>query len=123
MGRAHHDLPFFEPTGEPIVTLDAAYRRWRRTLKRLSTIRYRKPYAARHCSLSWNLMIGKKPLWVAKQHGHSLETMLRNYTAWAEGAVEADVKRVKRAMAGRPDASISLPPAPFSDRVTVGVGA
>ena len=47
-------------------------------------------------------MLGKKPLWVAKQHGHSLETMLRSYTAWAEGAVESDIRHVERAMAARP---------------------
>jgi integrase len=102
-GRINHDLPFFEATGAPIATLNGAYRRWRKTLKRLCTIRYRKPYAARHCSVSWNLMVGKRPLWVAKQHGHSLETMLRTYTAWADGAVEGDIKHVKRALAARPD--------------------
>jgi len=26
--------------------------------------------------MSWNLMIGKNPLWVAKQHGHSVQTTL-----------------------------------------------
>ena len=39
--------------------------------------------------VSWNLMVGKNVLWVAKQHGHSIVTMLRIYAAWAEGAVEA----------------------------------
>jgi hypothetical protein len=38
-----------------------------------------------------NLMIGKNPLWVAKQHGHSIATMLRAYAAWAEGTAEVDV--------------------------------
>jgi hypothetical protein len=37
-------------------------------------------------------------LWVAKQHGHSIVTMLRIYAAWAEGAVEADVEAIKRSM-------------------------
>jgi hypothetical protein len=36
---------------------------------------------------------GKNLLWVAKQHGHSVTTMLRIYTAWAEGAIEADIRR------------------------------
>lgn len=40
------------------------YRRWRRTLMRLS-IRYRRPYVARHCSVSWNLMIDRNPVWLA----------------------------------------------------------
>jgi hypothetical protein len=71
--------------------------RWRRTLRRLP-IRYRKPYTARHTSVSWNLMIGKNPLQVAKQHGHSVSTMFRVYSAWMQGAVESDIDAVKRAM-------------------------
>ena len=43
-------------------------------------------------------MVGKNVLWVAKQHGHSIVTMLRIYAAWAEGAVEADVEAIKRSM-------------------------
>jgi len=31
-------------------------------------------------------MIGKNPLWVAKQHGHSVATMLRVYIAWMDSA-------------------------------------
>jgi hypothetical protein len=47
-------------------------------------------------------MTGKNPLWVAKQHGHSVTTMFRVYTAWAEGALEADIQAIKRAMKRRP---------------------
>ena len=47
-------------------------------------------------------MIGKNPLWVSKQHGHSVTTMLRVYTAWAEDAIEADIESIKRAMKRRP---------------------
>ena len=61
-------------------------------------MRYRRPYTARHSSVSWNLMIGKNPLWVAKQHGHSIATMLRVYAAWADGAVESDIEAIKRSM-------------------------
>jgi hypothetical protein len=43
-------------------------------------------------------MVGKNPLSVAKQHGHSISTMLRVYAAWAEGAVESDVDAIKRSM-------------------------
>jgi len=32
-------------------------------------------------------MIGKHPLRVAMQHGHSVTTMLRVYAAWAQGMV------------------------------------
>jgi hypothetical protein len=47
-------------------------------------------------------MTGKNPLWVAKQHGHSVTTMFRVYAAWAEGALEADIQAIKRAMKRRP---------------------
>ncbi len=40
----------------------------------------------------------QNPLWVAKQHGHSISTMLRVYAAWAEGAVESDIEAIKRSM-------------------------
>jgi hypothetical protein len=43
-------------------------------------------------------MAGKNPLWVAKQHGHSIATMLRAYAAWAEGTAEVDVEAIKRSM-------------------------
>jgi hypothetical protein len=46
--------------GEPIRYLRYGYWRWHRTLKRLA-IRYRKPYVARHTSVSWNLMSGRNP--------------------------------------------------------------
>jgi len=66
-----------------------------------------KPYVARHSSVSWNLMIGRNPLWVAKQHGHSLVTMLTVYAAWVEGTLESDVVAIRRAMRTRPAATSS----------------
>ena len=101
-GQLDHDYVFFHPSGEPIRNLNAPYERWRHTLRTSVKLRYRKPYCARHSSVSWNLMIGKNPLWVSKQHGHSVTTMLRVYTAWAEGAIEADIDLIKRAMRRRP---------------------
>jgi hypothetical protein len=56
------------------------------------------PIRGRHSSVSWNLMAGKNPLWVAKQHGHSITTMLRVYAAWAEDMVESDVDAIRRSM-------------------------
>lgn len=88
-GRIKHEHLFFTVTGEPIRRLYTPYSHWRRTLRRLP-MRYRKPYAARHSSVSWDLMIGRNPLWVAKQHGHSLLTMLRVYAAWAADSPETD---------------------------------
>ena len=98
-GKIDHGHLFFKETGEPIRNLQYTHSRWRRTLLQLSSIRYRKPYCARHSSVSWNLMVGKNPLWVAKQHGHSIATMLRVYASWTEGAIEADLDAIERAMA------------------------
>ena len=59
--------------------------------------------------LVWvSLMLGKNLLWVAKQHGHSVEVMLRMYAAWIEGATEADIQAIRNAMEAR--AKVSLLP-------------
>jgi len=47
-------------------------------------------------------MIGKNLLWVSKQHGHSVQTMLDVYAAWIEGAKESDIEAIKRAIESRP---------------------
>jgi hypothetical protein len=86
-------------SGEPIRNLQYPYVRWRRTLVRIPQVRYRKPSCARHSSVSWNLMIGRNPLWVARQHGHSIATMLSVYAAWTEGSTEADLKAIQHAKA------------------------
>lgn len=85
-GKINHHRLFFQDSGEPIRLLNYPYERWRQTLQSSLKLRYRKPCCARHSSVSWNLIIGKNPLWVAKQHGHSVTTMFRVYSAWAEGA-------------------------------------
>jgi integrase len=95
-GLIDHEYLFFH-SGEPIRDLHETYARWRRTLGRLG-IRYRKRYAARHTSVSWDLMLGRNPLWVARQHGHSLLTMLRVYAAWTDGGLEVDAEAIRRAM-------------------------
>jgi len=92
-----HQCLFFAESGAPILHLGYCYWRWQRTLRRLA-IRYRKPYVARHTSVSWNLMVGRNPLLVAKEHGHRLTTMLTVYAAWVEGAVEADIVAIREAM-------------------------
>jgi hypothetical protein len=43
-------------------------------------------------------MIGKNPLWVAKQHGHSVQTLLETYAAWLEGTTGSDLRAIKQAM-------------------------
>ena len=48
-------------------------------------------------------MVGKNPLWVAKQHGHSVHVMLDVYAAWTEGAKDPDITAIKQAMQSRPN--------------------
>jgi integrase len=74
-GVVQHDYVFFRESGEPFWNLLIQGKRWRATLSSLK-LRYRRPYTARHSSVSWNLMAEKNPLWVAKQHGHSISTIL-----------------------------------------------
>ncbi len=97
-GLIDHDHLFFTADGSMIRHLQYVARRWRQSLSRLSDIRYRRPYNARHSSVSWSLMIGKSPLWVSKQHGHRPETMFRAYAAWTEGAPESEVAVIRQAM-------------------------
>jgi hypothetical protein len=53
-------------------------------------------------------MLGKNLLWVAKQHGHSVEVMLRMYAAWLEGATDSDIHAIKEAMERRPAARVAI---------------
>jgi hypothetical protein len=48
------------------------------------------------------MMIGKTPLWVSRQHGHSVMTTFRTYTAWMDGATESDVATIQSAMNSDP---------------------
>jgi hypothetical protein len=43
-------------------------------------------------------MIGKNPLFVSRQHGHSVTTMWRTYAAWMDGALESDIVLIEAAM-------------------------
>jgi hypothetical protein len=60
--------------------------------------------------VTWQLMLGKNLLWAAKQHGHSVEVMLRMYAAWIEGATEDDIQAIRNAMEARP----KVPLLPFA---------
>jgi hypothetical protein len=81
--------------------------RWSESIKALN-IRRRGPYHARHSSVTWQLMLGKNLLWVAKQHGHSVEVMLRMYAGWLEGATESDIHAIKNAMEKRSPARAAI---------------
>ena len=125
-GKIRHDHLFFKEDGNPIGNLQYPWVRWRRTLRALKA-RYRDPYNARHSSVSWNLMVGKNPLWVAKQHGHSVQTMLEVYAAWAEGAKESDIEasdarwsRVPEMALPRVAAKEAVQPAPNTNTDPLG---
>lgn len=46
-------------------------------------------------------MLGKKLLWVSKQHGHSVQVMLAMYATWIDGnGAEAEVAAIEAAMTG-----------------------
>ena len=67
-------------------------------------------------------MVGKNPLWVAKQHGHSVQTMLDTYAAWTEGAQESNVEAIRRAMTRAPDCMPQrLPAVVNSDAASVSL--
>lgn len=46
---------------------------------RLAKVRYRPPKECRDTSVTLALMAGADPVWVAAQHGHSVQVMLRDY--------------------------------------------
>jgi len=101
-GRIHHDNVFFRDDGSQIRNLNDPYDNWRASVERLK-IRYREPKNARQSCVSWYLMIGKNVLWVSKNHGHSVQTMLSSYAAWTEGGRRNRISRpsAKRWMRGR----------------------
>jgi integrase len=97
-GQIDHAFLFFTAKGAAIQHFRHPNLRWKRSLARLANVRYRRPYTARHSSVSWNLMLGRSPLWVSKQHGHSIATMFRAYTAWTEGAPASEIELINQAM-------------------------
>lgn len=90
---------FLREDGRPWHDIQVQWKRWTYTLKRLG-IRYRRPYQMRHTSVTWNLLVGKNPLWVADQHGHGMGVSLKTYAKWLRGTSDADIERLKRALNG-----------------------
>lgn len=76
MQRTDNEDLFFKESGASIRNVNDPDDHWAWTLRRSVEVRYREPYNARHSFVSWNLMIGKNLLWVSKQHGYSVQTML-----------------------------------------------
>ena len=68
--------------GATIPDVKYPYPRWERTLKRLA-IRYRKPYVARHISVSWNLMF--LPLLVPMHPASACPARVPEELSWKRG--------------------------------------
>lgn len=100
-----HNRVFFHENGIAYNNLQIPWKRWDYSIAKLR-MRARPPYCARHSSISWNLMMGRNILWVATQHGHSVEVMLASYAKWLERAGDADVQEITRAFGFATD----LPP-------------
>jgi len=49
-------------------------------------VRYRPPKECRDTSVTLALMAGANPVWVAMQHGHSVQVMMRDYAKWIPSA-------------------------------------
>lgn len=49
-------------------------------------VRYRPPKECRDTSVTLALMAGANPMWVALQHGHSVQVMMRDYAKWIPSA-------------------------------------
>ncbi len=92
-----HNRIFFHESGIPFNNLQLPWKRWDYSVTVTLKKRVRTPYAARHSSVSWMLMIGKNFLWVADQHGHSPEVMLKTYARWLRGATEETIAAINAA--------------------------
>jgi integrase len=102
-GLIDHSFVFIQENGAPILNLSYPYDRWRYVLEK-ARLRYREPYNARHSYISWRLMLGDNVLLVAKEDGHSAQTMLSTYAAWTDGATSTDVEMIRNAMKHSPHA-------------------
>lgn len=77
---------FYNPnTGAPYHDEQSQRRIWRLTLRAIG-VRYRAPKECRDTSVTMALMAGANPMWVALQHGHSVQVMMRDYAKWIPSA-------------------------------------
>ncbi|MFD2298803.1 tyrosine-type recombinase/integrase [Paracidovorax citrulli] len=77
---------FWNPnTGKPFVDEQSQRRVWRAALRKAG-VRYRAPKECRDTSVTLALMAGANPMWVALQHGHSVQVMMRDYAKWIPSA-------------------------------------
>lgn len=77
---------FYNPaTDRPYADEQKQLQVWSRSL-RTCQVRYRPPKECRDTSVTLALMAGANPVWVANQHGHSVQVMMRDYAKWIPNA-------------------------------------
>lgn len=91
---------FFNPaTQRAYVDEQKQLQVWTRSLKSCE-VRYRPPKECRDTSVTLALMAGANPVWVAAQHGHSVQVMMRDYAKWIPSADKgANLAAVNQALA------------------------
>lgn len=78
---------------------------WGKAL-RTAKIRYRPPKECRDTSVTLSLMAGADPMWVAKQHGHSVQVMLKDYARWIPKADRGRNLRTVNLVLGSTDSAV-----------------
>jgi integrase len=68
-------------TGRPWNDEQEQSRVWALVLRQCG-VRHRPPKELRDTSVTMALLSGADPWWVAQQHGHSLQVMLKSYAKW-----------------------------------------
>ena len=97
-------------TGEAYQDEQSQGRVWRTTLRAVG-VRYRAPKECRDTSVTMALMAGANPMWVALQHGHSVQVMMRDYAKWIPSADRgANLAAVNASIEGpgEPDIGVAL---------------
>ncbi|MBW7902984.1 MAG: DUF3596 domain-containing protein [Rhodocyclaceae bacterium] len=86
-------------TGRPWNDEQEQRKVWTSVL-RTAGVRYRPPKECRDTSVTLALMAGANPVWVAAQHGHSVQVMMRDYARWIPHADRgANLKAVNSSIA------------------------
>ncbi len=93
---------FYNPsTGAAYVDEQSQRRAWRLAL-RSAGVRYRAPKECRDTSVTLALMLEANPMWVAQQHGHSMQVMLDSYAKWIpSGDGGSNVARINNGLGGK----------------------
>jgi integrase len=99
------NLIFINPfTGRAWCTGEEQRREWQMSLRRVG-VRHRPPKELRDTSVSTALAAGANPYWVAQQHGHSLQTMMKDDAGWIPDADKGRNLAAVNAALGAPAAA------------------